>query len=99
MAQPITSPDGTLEITRHSMVYPPMGPKSIQGAVKNNGTENANAEIQVEFYDSSENLLGTSIGVFKDIKPGETRLFDIWAERLPNMYEVEEHKIAYVKKV
>jgi hypothetical protein len=99
MAQPITSPDGTFQIIRHSILYPPMGPKAVQGAVKNISSETADAEIKVEFYDASENMLGTSVGVFKDIKPGETRLFDIWAERLPNMYEVEEHKITYVKKV
>ena len=95
----IVSPDGTLQIIRHSMVYPPMGPKSIQGAVKNVSSENANAEIKVDFYSEADELLGSSVGVFKDIKPGETRLFDIWAERLPNMYEVEEHKIAYLKKI
>jgi hypothetical protein len=98
MAQPIISPDGKLEIVRHSLVYPTMGPKSVQGAVKNIGTENADAEIKADFYDDSENLLGSAVGVFKDIKPGETRLFDIWAERLPNMYEVESHKISFVKK-
>ena len=98
MAQSIISPDGKLEITRHHLVYPTMGPKSVQGAVKNIGTENADAEIKADFYDDSENLLGSTVGVFKDIKPGETRLFDIWAERLPNMYEVESHKISFVKK-
>ena len=93
MAEPILSPDGKLEITRHSMVYPPMGPKSVQGAVKNLGTAPANAEVKVEFYDDSGNPLGQSVGVFKDIAPDEVRLFDVWAERLPNMYEVESHKI------
>jgi hypothetical protein len=96
MAEPILSPDGNLEITRHSLVYPPMGPKSVQGAVKNNGTGNADARIKVDFFDESGNLLGDSVGTFKDIQPGETRLFDIWAERLPNMYEIESHKISFV---
>ena len=99
MAQPITSADGVFQIVRHSIVYPPMGPKSVQGAVKNTSADNANVEIKVDFYDASETLLGSTVGVFKDIKPGETRLFDIWGERLPNMYEVEDYKIAYVKKV
>jgi hypothetical protein len=93
MAEPILSPDGKLQITRHSMVYPTMGPKSIQGAVKNLGTAPVNAEIRVEFYDDSDNALGQSAGVFKDIAPDEVRLFDVWAERLPNMYEVESYKI------
>jgi len=93
MAEPIISPDGKLQITRHSMVYPPMGPKSVQGAVKNISNAPANAEIKVEFYDDSGNPLGQSTGVFKDITPGEVRLFDVWAERLPDMYEVESHKI------
>jgi hypothetical protein len=99
MAQPILSTDGKLQIVRHSMVYPAMGPKCVQGAVKNISAELVNAEIKADFYDANENLLGSSVGVFKDIKPGETRLFDIWAERLPNMYEVEEHKIDYLKAV
>jgi hypothetical protein len=97
MAQPISSSDGKLQIIRSSMVYPAMGPKSVQGAVKNLSAEYADAEIKVDFYDAGENMLGSSVGVFKEIKPGETRLFDIWAERLPNMYEVDEYKIAYVK--
>jgi hypothetical protein len=99
MAQPVISSDGKLQIIRHSIVYPAMGPKSVQGAVKNVSKENADAEIKVDFYDASENLLGSSVGVFKDIKPDETRLFDVWAERLPNMYEVESYKINYLKKV
>ena len=98
MAEPIKSPDGKLEIIRHSLVYPAMGPKSVQGAVKNVSTEKVDAEIKADFYDDSENLLGSSVGVFKDIEPDEVRLFDIWAERLPNMYELESHKIGFVTK-
>jgi|WetSurMetagenome_2_1015567.scaffolds.fasta_scaffold79155_2 hypothetical protein len=97
MAAPITSSDGKLQILRHSIVYPPMGPKSVQGAVKNLSQANVNAEIIVEFYDESGNPLGQCTGVFKDITPGETRLFDVWAERLPNMYEIESHKIVSVR--
>lgn len=99
MAQGIVSPDGKLQITRHSMVYPPMGPKSVQGAVKNISNSLASAEIVVEFYDESGNPLGQSIGVFKDITPGEVKLFDVWAERLPNMYEIESHKIISLRNV
>jgi hypothetical protein len=99
MAEPITSPDGKLQITRHSMVYPAMGPKSVQGAVKNIGDTPATAEIKVEFYDDADNALGQSTGVFKDIAPGEVRLFDVWAERLPNMYEVENYKIFSLRNI
>ena len=99
MAEPIISPDGKLQITRHSIVYPTMGPKSVQGAVKNISNAPAHAEIKVEFYDDSGNPLGQSTGVFKDIAPGEVRLFDVWAERLPNMYEVESHKIISLRNV
>jgi hypothetical protein len=99
MAEPITSPDGKLQITRHSMVYPAMGPKSIQGAVKNIGNTPASAEIKVEFFDDAGNALGQSTGVFKDIIPDEVRLFDVWAERLPNMYEVEDYKIISLSDV
>lgn len=93
----ITSPDGKLQIVRHSMVYPPMGPKCVQGAVKNLSPEVAEAKIKVDFYSEAGEMLGSSIGVFKDIKPGESRLFDIWGERLPNSWEVEEHKISFVE--
>ena len=95
----IDSEDGKLQITRHSMVYPTMGPKSVQGAVKNLSDAAVTAEIVVEFYDDSDNPLGQSTGVFKDIPPGETKLFDVWAERLPNMYEVESHKIISLRAV
>jgi hypothetical protein len=99
MAEAIVSPDGKLQILRHSIVYPPMGPKSVQGAVKNLGTAPVSAEIVVEFYDESGNPLGQSTGIFKDIAPGEVRLFDVWAERLPNMYEIESHKVMSLNTV
>jgi hypothetical protein len=99
MAESIVSADSKLQILRHSIVYPPMGPKSVQGAVKNLDSVNVNAEIKVEFYDESGSSLGQCSGVFKDIAPGEVRLFDVWAERLPNMYEIESHKIVSVRAV
>ena len=99
MAQEIISPDGKLQITRHSIVYPPMGPKSVQGAIKNISSSIANAEVVVEFYDETGNPLGQSTGVFKDIKPGEVRLFDVWAERLPNMYEIESQKVISLRTI
>ena len=97
MAEPILSPDGKLQIVRHSILYPPMGPKSVQGAVKNLGAESVNADITVEFYDESGNPLGKSNGICKNIAPGETKVFEVWAERLPNMYEIESHKIVSVR--
>jgi hypothetical protein len=99
MTESITSTDGRLQIMRHSIVYPTMGPKGVQGAVKNLGDTPASAEIKVEFYDDAGSVLGQSSGVFQDIAPGEVRLFDIWAERLPNMYEVESHKIISLRNV
>ncbi len=99
MAEVITSPDGKLQLLRHSIVYPPMGPKSVQGALKNMSQAPVSAEVVVEFFDESENSLGRSTGVFKDIAAGEVRLFDVWAERLPNMYEIESHKIVSVKAI
>jgi hypothetical protein len=99
MAEPIASSDGKLQITRHSIVYPTMGPKAVQGAVKNVSTAPVSAEIVVEFYDDYENALGQATGIFNDIAPDETRLFDVWAERLPNMYEVETYKIVSVRTV
>ena len=99
MAEAITSPDGKVQIVRHSITYPPMGPKSVQGAIKNISSDTVSAEIKVEFYDESDNMLGTSAEIIKDLAPGETRLFDVWAERLPNMYEIETHKIASLTTV
>ena len=99
MAEVITSPDGKLQITRHSIVYPPMGPKSVQGALSNISTEPVDAEVKVEFYDESGNTLGQAKGIFKDIAPGETRSFDVWGERIPNMYEIESHKIVSVSTI
>ena len=82
-----------VRIMRHSIAYPPMGPKSVQGAIKNVSSDTVSAEIEVEFYDESDNLLGTVSEKIEDLAPDETRLFDVWAERLPNMYEIEYHKI------
>jgi hypothetical protein len=93
----IVSPEGKIQITRHSMVYPPMGPKCVQGAVKNISADVAEARIKVDFYNEAGELLGSSTGTLKDIQPGESRLFDIWGERLPNMYEVDDYKICFVE--
>jgi hypothetical protein len=76
-----------------------MGPKSVQGAVKNLSAAAVNAEVVVEFLDESGTSLGQCSGVFKDVAPGEVRLFDVWAERLPNMYEIESHKIVSVSSI
>ena len=97
MAEEITSPDGMVQIVRHSIAHPAMGPKSVQGAIKNIGSKTVSVEIKVEFYDESDNMLGTSSEKIKDLAPGETRIFDVWAERLPNMYEIEYHKIASLR--
>ena len=97
MADPILSPDGKLQIIRHSILYPTMGPKSVQGTVKNLSDVSVDAEITVEFYDESGNALGQSTGVCKSVAPGETKIFEVWAERLPNMYETESHKIVSVR--
>ena len=99
MAEKITSEDGILEIVRSSMIYPGMGPKSVQGAVRNLGSSKVDVEISVDFYDMSDNLLGNSTAVFKDIEPDEEKIFDVWAERLPNMYEVEYYKIKSVRTI
>ena len=72
-----------MQITSHSNDYPPMGPKSVQGAVKNLSDAPATAEIKVAFYYDAGNELGQSTSVFKDMAPGEVKLFDVWAERLP----------------
>ncbi len=63
------------------------------------GTAPVTPEITVEFYDESGTPLGKSVGTFKDIAPGEVRLFDVRAERLPNMSEIESHKILGVRAV
>lgn len=99
MTEKMTSSDGILEITRSSITYPGMGPKSVQGAIKNHGKEAVNAEISVDLYDMEDNLLGSASAVFNDIQPGESKIFDVWAERLPNMYEIEYHKIKSVSVV
>jgi hypothetical protein len=99
MAEAILSPDGKLQLVRHSILYPAMGPKAVQGALKNLSQAPVTAEVEVEFCNESGGPLGRATGVFKDIAPGEVRLFDVWAERLPNMYEIESHKIISVKTV
>lgn len=99
MTDKMTSTDGILEVTRSSITYPGMGPKSVQGAVRNLGASSVNAEISVDFFDAADTLLGSATAVFKDIKPNETKIFDVWAERLPNMYEIEYHKIKSLRVV
>lgn len=98
MAQPIISPDGKLQIIRHRGTFPIMGRTQVQGAVENIGTGSADAEIKLDFYDAADNLISSSEGVLEDIKPGETRLFDIGSEWSTIMSEIDSYKISVVKK-
>ena len=100
MVEPIISSDGKLQIIYHSGTFPIMAPSQVRGAVKNIGTENADAEIKVDFCHIFGDLLSSSVGVFKDIKPGEERPFNIgnkWSSD-GSMTEVDSYKISVVKK-
>ena len=99
MANPISSDDGRLKIIRHSLLYPSMGPKAVQGAIKNVSASTVSAEIRAEFRDDSGRALGTVGITVENLAPDETRLFDVWAERLPDMYEVEGYEIVSLKVI
>ena len=100
MVKSVISPDGKLQIIYHSGTFPIMAPSQVRGAVKNIGTENADAEIKVDFCNIFGDLLSRSEEVYKDIKPGEERLFFIgnkWSSD-GSMTEVDKYKISVVKK-
>jgi hypothetical protein len=107
MAQPIVSPDGSLQIIRHRGTFPIMGNTQVQGAVENTGGENAdaeikidfsNAEIKIDFYDAADNFVSGLEEVLQDIKPGETRSFDMVCEFTTSMTEIDSYKIYIAKK-
>ena len=99
MAEVITSADGKLQILRHSIALATMGAKSVQGTIKNVGSNTVDAEIKVEFYDESGALLGPAAGKVKDLAPGEERIFDVWGHNLPDSWQVDTHKIISVDVV
>ena len=100
MVEQIIAPDGKLQIIYHSGTFSIMSPSQVRGAVKNISTENADAEIKVDFCNIFGDLLSSSEGVFEDIKPDEERPFYIgnkWSSD-GSMTEVDSYKISVVKK-
>jgi hypothetical protein len=98
MAQPIISPDGSLQITRHRGTFPIMGNTQVQGSVENTGAESANAEIRIDFYDAADEFVSSLEEVLTDIKPGETRSFDTVCKFTTSMTEIDSYKIFVAKK-
>ena len=98
MAQPIVSPDGSLQIIRHRGTFPIMGNTQVQGAIENTDAESADAEIKIDFYDAADNFVSSLEEVLKDIKPGETRSFDMVCEFTTSMTEIDSYKIFVAKK-
>ena len=96
MSEKVTSADGKVQITRHAFRFAPIGPLSIQGAIKNLTTINVNARITVDFFDEAGNLMGSVSENIPDLVPDENRLFDIWGERVPQAYDIDSYKIASV---
>jgi hypothetical protein len=99
MSEKITSPDGKVQITRHSTRYAPIGPISIQGALMNLSNSVVSAKIDVEFFDEAGKLMGPASEIIKDLAPNETRLFDIWGERVPQAYDIDSYKITSLKVI
>ena len=99
MSEKITSPDGILEIVRSSVRYFRRGPKIIEVAVKNSGISKVDAEVSVDLYDLSDNVIDNITTELKDIAPEETKHFDISTDRSPKRFEIEYHKIKSVRVV
>jgi hypothetical protein len=58
MSEKVTSPDGKVQIIRHNIKHVPIGPLSIQGAVKNLSAEVLSAQIEIAFYDDAGSYMG-----------------------------------------
>jgi len=97
MSEKVTSPDGKVQVIRHNIKHVPIGPLSIQGAVKNLSTEKVNAQINIEFFNEAGDYMGPASEIISDLTPGETRLFEIWGERVPEQYDIDSYKISSVR--
>jgi hypothetical protein len=94
MSEKVTSQDGRVQVIRHNIKHVPIGPLSIQGAIKNLSTDVVSAQINIEFFDESGNYMGPAFEVISNLAAGETRLFEIWGERVPNQYDIDSYRIA-----
>jgi hypothetical protein len=94
MSVKVTSQDGKVQVIRHNIKHVPIGPLSIQGAIKNLSTEVVSAQINIEFFDEDGNYMGPASEIISNLAAGETRLFEIWGERVPNQYNIESYKIS-----
>jgi hypothetical protein len=99
MSEKVTSPDGKVQVIRHNIKHVPIGPLSIQGAIKNLSAGIVSAQIDIEFFDEAGNLMGPASEVISNLGSGETRLFEIWGERVPNQYDIDSYKISSVHTV
>jgi hypothetical protein len=97
MSEKVTSPDGKVQIIRHNIKHVPIGPLSIQGAIKNLSSDVISAQINIEFFDESGSYMGPASEIISNLVGGETRLFEIWGERVPNQYDIDSYKIASLR--
>jgi hypothetical protein len=97
MSEKVTSTDGKAQVIRHNIKHVPIGPLSIQGAVKNLSSEVISAQIDIEFFDEAGEYMGPASEVISNLTAGETRLFEIWGERVPNQYDIDSYKISSVR--
>jgi hypothetical protein len=99
MSEKVTSPDGKVQVIRHNIKHVPIGPLSIQGAVKNLSAEVVSAQIDIEFFDEAGKYMGPASEAVSNLAPGETRLFEIWGERVPEQYDIDSYKIASLRTI
>jgi hypothetical protein len=97
MSEKVTSADGKVQVIRHNIKHVPIGPLSIQGAIKNLSSEVVSAQINIEFFDEAGALMGPASEVIQKLAAGETRLFEIWGERVPNQYDIDSYKISSLR--
>ena len=94
MSEKVTSPDGKVQVIRHNIKHVPIGPLSIQGAIKNLSTDMVSAQINIEFFDEAGSYMGPASEIISNLAAGETRLFEIWGERVPEQYDIDSYKIS-----
>jgi hypothetical protein len=89
----IQSPDERLEVLHYRLTQGPFGQMSVEGAVRNIGSEILQIEIKADYFDASGACIGSEAETIKHLNPGNSTAFDV-AYCDKNRYLVKDFKLS-----
>ena len=86
-------PDERLKVLHYRFSQGPFGQMSVEGAVRNIGSEILRIEIKADYFDASGAYIGSEVETIKHLDPGNSTAFDV-AYCAKNRYLVKDFKLS-----